>query len=470
MGGTPTTAKYTIYAGINIDGVVDKPDVIGAIFGQTEGLLGEELDLRELQKSGRIGRIQVDMESKSGKSYGVIILPSSLDRVETAIVAAAVETIDKVGPCSAQVEIKKIEDVREEKRRKIVDRARDILVHWETEGAFEIKELSEEIMKSVRVHEIGKYGADNLPCGPDVDKSDTVIITEGRADVVNMLRHGYKNIVGMDGASVPDSIKDLSKKKTLIAFVDGDRGGELILRELLQVADIDYIARAPHGKEVEDLTGKELAKCLRSKVPTEQYQLMIGEKRGEPSQDDRGDRRDRDRDRERDRGRRYPQERRDRAREQQIPEPQAEARYAGEAQQQEAVAQPPEQPQEQAPQAEVQEPAPSEERAPEPVAIPGVDMAKVKAMIDPLQGSLEAILVDDAWEQKQKVAVRELAEVLQSSEEKFHAVIFDGVITQRLLDISNNKGVAFLIGARIGNIAKRPQNITILTFENLSSR
>ncbi len=468
MGGTPTTAKYTIYAGINIDGVVDKPDVIGAIFGQTEGLLGEELDLRELQKSGRIGRIQVDMESKSGKSYGVIILPSSLDRVETAIVAAAVETIDKVGPCSAQVEIKKIEDVREEKRRKIVDRARDILVHWETEGAFEIKELSEEIMKSVRVHEIGKYGADNLPCGPDVDKSDTVIITEGRADVVNMLRHGYKNIVGMDGASVPDSIKDLSKKKTLIAFVDGDRGGELILRELLQVADIDYIARAPHGKEVEDLTGKELAKCLRSKVPTEQYQLMIGEKRGESSQDDRGDRRDRDR--ERDRGRRYPQERRDRAREQQIPEPQAEGRYAGEAPQQEAIAQPPEQPQEQPPQAEVQEPAPSEERAPEPVAIPGVDMAKVKAMIDPLQGSLEAILADDAWEQKQKVAVRELAEALQSSEEKFHAVIFDGVITQRLLDISNNKGVAFLIGARIGNIAKRPQNITILTFENLSSR
>ena len=478
MGGTPTTAKYTIYAGINIDGVVDKPDVIGAIFGQTEGLLGEELDLRELQKSGRIGRIQVDMESKSGKSYGVIILPSSLDRVETAIVAAAVETIDKVGPCSAQVEIKKIEDVREEKRRKIVDRARDILVHWETEGAFEIKELSEEIMKSVRVHEIGKYGADNLPCGPDVDKSDTVIITEGRADVVNMLRHGYKNIVGMDGASVPDSIKDLSKKKTLIAFVDGDRGGELILRELLQVADIDYIARAPHGKEVEDLTGKELAKCLRSKVPTEQYQLMIGEKRGEPSQDDRGDRRDRERDRdrerERDRGRRYPQERHDRAREQQIPEPHAEEGYAGEAQQQEAVAQPQEPPQappqEQAPQAEVQAPAPSEGGAPEPVAIPGVDMAKVKVMIDQLQGSLEAILADDAWEQKQKVAVRELAEVLQSSEEKFHAVIFDGVITQRLLDISNNKGVAFLIGARVGNIAKRPQNITILTFENLSSR
>ncbi len=460
MGGTPTTAKYTIYAGINIDGVVDKPDVIGAIFGQTEGLLGEELDLRELQKSGRIGRIQVDMESKSGKSFGTIILPSSLDRVETAIVAAAVETIDKVGPCSAQVEIKKIEDVREEKRRKIIERARDILTHWETEGAFEIKELSEEIMKSVRVHEIGKYGQDNLPCGPDVDKSDTVIITEGRADVVNMLRHGYKNIVGMDGASVPDTIKDLSKKKTLIAFVDGDRGGELILRELLQVADIDYVARAPHGKEVEDLTGKELAKCLRSKVPTEQYQLMMGEKRGEPSQEEGEERRDKER------GRRYPQERHERI-QAQAPESSQVDAYAYEAPQQEYA---PAQVQEPTTQAELHEPAPKEEKAPAPVAIPGVDMSKVKAMIDQLQGSLEAILVDESWEQKQKVAVRELAEVLQSSEEKFHAVIFDGVITQRLLDISNNKGVAFLIGARVGNIAKRPQNITILTFENLTSR
>ncbi|MGA2573849.1 MAG: DNA primase DnaG [Candidatus Methanomethylicaceae archaeon] len=419
MGGTPTTAKYTIYASIEIEGVVDKPDVIGAIFGQTEGLLGEELDLRELQKSGRIGRIQVDLESKSGKSYGEVILPSSLDRVETAIVAAAIETIDKVGPCTARVSVKKIEDVREEKRRKIVDRARDILVHWETEGAFEIKELSEEIMKSVRVHEIAKFGQDSLPAGPDVEKTDTVIITEGRADVVNMLRHGYKNVIGMEGASVPETIKDLSKKKTVIAFVDGDRGGELILRELLQVADLDYVARAPAGKEVEDLTGKELAKCLRGKVPVEQYQLAIGDKRQEA---------------------------------QRKQEPLREVVA-------DAIA-------------EVQEKVPEkqEEKEPEVVQLPGVDMQKVKAMVEQLQGSLEANILDESWEQKQKVAVRELADTLQNTGEKVHAVVFDGVITQRLLDISNSKGVVFLIGARIGNIAKRPQGITILTFEDVTSR
>jgi DNA primase len=422
MGGTPTTAKYTVYSGIEIDGVVDKPDVIGAIFGQTEGLLGEDLDLRELQKSGRIGRIQVDLDSKSGKSFGEMVIPSSLDRVETAIIAAAIETIDKVGPCTARVYVKKIEDVREEKRRKIVERARDILLHWETEGAFEIKELSEDIMKSVRVHEIGKFGPDNLPAGPDVDKSDTVIVTEGRADVVNMLRHGYKNVIGMEGASVPETIKDLSKKKTIIAFVDGDRGGELILRELLQIADVDYIARAPAGKEVEDLTGKELAKYLRSKIPVEQYQLAAGEKKQE----------------------RLPQ----------------------------ALA---EQLTEKMPEKEREEVAETEaEKVAEKELVPptllGIDIQKVKAMMERLQGSLEADLLDESWESKQKVAVRELAEILQNTSDKIHAVVFDGVITQRLLDISNNRGVAFLVGARIGNIAKKPQGITILTFEDIISR
>ncbi|MCQ5363100.1 MAG: DNA primase DnaG [Candidatus Methanomethylicia archaeon] len=421
MGGTPTTAKYTIYAGIEIDGVVDKPDVIGAIFGQTEGLLGEELDLRELQKSGRIGRIQVELESKSGRSYGEMIIPSSLDRVETAIIAAAIETIDKVGPCSAKVYIKKIEDVREEKRRKIIERAREILIHWETESTFEIKELSEEIMKSVRVHEISKYGPENLPAGPDVDKSDTVIVTEGRADVINMLRHGYKNVIGMEGASVPDTIKELSKKKTIIAFVDGDRGGELILRELLQVADIDYIARAPPGKEVEELTGKEIAKCLRSKIPVEQYQLTVPDRKESAKH------------------------------EVMQKESYLEAATKG-AERERTI--------------EVVEREPTKIERERPVP-PGLDLGKVRQMIAQLQGSLEANLVDEAWEVKQKVAVRELADVLQGINEKIYGVVFDGVVTQRLLDISSNKGVNFVIGARIGNIAKRPQGITILTFDDL---
>jgi DNA primase len=226
----------------------------------------------------------------------------------------------------------------------------------------------------------------------------------------------------MEGASVPDSVKDLARKKTIIAFVDGDRGGELILRELLQIADVDYVARAPQGKEVEDLTGKELAKCLRSKVPIEQYQIS-GEKRQESS----------------------------RKREQEEPQVQAE------------VHPPPEKAQERV---EEEEPAPAKEE----VSLPGVDMPKLKSLIEQLQGSLEAALLDESWEQKQKVAVRELADTLQGSGEKIQAVVFDGVITQRLLDTSSSKGVSYLIGARIGNIAKRPQGITILTFEDIGSK
>jgi len=237
-----------------------------------------------------------------------------------------------------------------------------------------------------------------------------------------MLKHGYKNVVGMEGASVPDSVKDLAKKKTVIAFVDGDRGGELILRELLQIADIDYIARAPQGKEVEDLTGKELAKCLRSKIPIDQYQVS-GEKRHEPSK----------------------------KREQEVQQVEPEMRP------------PPEKAQERV---EQEEP----KAAPEEVSLPGVDMTKLKVLIEQLQGSLEAALLDESWEQKQKVAVRELADTLQGTGEKIQAVVFDGVITQRLLDTSSSKGVAYLIGARIGNIAKRPQGITVLTFEDVGSK
>src|SRR3989344_964163 len=102
---SPVSAKYVIQANIEIDGIVERPDVIGAIFGQTEGLLGTELELRELQRSGRIGRIDVRTEIKSGKTSGEIIIPSSLDKAETAIIAAASETIQRIGPCNARVKI-----------------------------------------------------------------------------------------------------------------------------------------------------------------------------------------------------------------------------------------------------------------------------------------------------------------------------------------------------------------------------
>mgnify|MGYP000586636376 CR=1 FL=1 len=193
MGGVAITPKYLIHATIEVDGVVEKSDVIGAVFGQTEGLLGDKLDLRELQKSGRIGRVQVNIESKGGKSRGSMEIPSSLDKVETALIAAAIETVDKVGPCDARIKVLKIEDVREEKRKKIVDRAKELLLKWKSESAPESKELLEEVLRAVREAQLTTYGPEKLPAGPEVDSSDTVIIVEGRADVINLLRHDYRN-------------------------------------------------------------------------------------------------------------------------------------------------------------------------------------------------------------------------------------------------------------------------------------
>jgi len=267
----PYAAKYLIRATIETDGVVERPDVVGAIFGQTEGLLGDELDLRDLQKSGRIGRIEVEIKSEKGKSVGEILIPSSLDQVETAILAAALETIDRVGPCRSRVKVIAIEDIRATKRQRVVDRAKELLQMLLKQG----KQVSEDLIKTVReaveIEEVISYGEDHLPAGPNVEKSDAIIVVEGRSDVINLLNYGIKNAIAVNGTNVPKTIVELSKKKIVTAFLDGDHGGDLILKELLQVADIDFIARAPPGYEVEELTYKQIVKALRNKVPVEQY-------------------------------------------------------------------------------------------------------------------------------------------------------------------------------------------------------
>ena len=267
------TTKYIIYAELIADGYVEKHDVIGAIFGQTEGLLGDELDLRELQKTGRVGRIDVELTNINGKSIAKIIVPSSLDRIETSILAATLETIDRVGPCVATVKVIDIEDIRKKKREYIVERAKEILKQLMSN--IDVNTIVEEVKESVRMGEIIEYGSERLPAGPAVDSSDDIIVVEGRADVLNLLRCGIKNVIAVEGTSVPKTIIELSKKKIVTVFTDGDRGGELILKELLQVCDVDFVARAPPGKEVEELSKKEIMKCLRSKVPAEHILAQI---------------------------------------------------------------------------------------------------------------------------------------------------------------------------------------------------
>jgi DNA primase len=266
---SPDTTKYLIHIHLEAEGVVEKPDVIGAIFGQTEGLLGEDLDLRDLQRTGRVGRIDVQISSKKGETRGEILISSSLDRAETAILAASLETIDRVGPCVARVSVASIEDIRVNKRKKIIHRAKELLLDSFEEGTIDSYELLDEVRESIRVEKISTIGEDKVPAGPHVLESDAIIVVEGRADVINLLKYGIKNAVGVEGTHISRTIVDLCEKKTATAFLDGDRGGELILRELLQVAEIDYVAYSPRGKSVEDMTRKEINKALRNKIPVE---------------------------------------------------------------------------------------------------------------------------------------------------------------------------------------------------------
>ena len=272
---SPVSAKYIVNTNIHIDGVVDRPDIIGAVFGQTEGLLGSDLELRELQRSGRIGRIEVNTDIKAGKTEGIITIPSSLDKSETAIIAAAMETIQRIGPCNAKVKCEKIEDVRISKRNYVIDRAKELLKTLTDEILPDSQEITEEVEKSVRMMDITEYGKDRLPAGPLVGESEEVLIVEGRADVLTLLKHGFKNAIAMNGTSVPQTIIDVCNQKIVTVFVDGDRGGDLIIKELMEVAEIDFVVKAPDGKEVEEITKKEIHKALRGKVAAEQAKMDL---------------------------------------------------------------------------------------------------------------------------------------------------------------------------------------------------
>ncbi len=261
------TAKYLIHADIRTSGIVERSDVVGAVFGQTEGLLGEELDLRSLQEASKVGRIDVEVTAEDGRSYGEITIATALDRVETAVLAAALETVDRVGPSRAEVTVVEIEDARAAQRRAVVDRATELLAEVE-ETSLTDDQLIAAVRKRARVDDITTY--EGLPAGPRVADSDAIVVVEGRADVRQLLRFGIKNAVAVEGTDVPDAVAALTAERTVTAFLDGDRGGDLILRELAQVGDVDYVAFAPEGRSVEDLDRETAVEALRKKVPFSQ--------------------------------------------------------------------------------------------------------------------------------------------------------------------------------------------------------
>ncbi len=416
-----STAKYVIRARIDVDGVVDKPDVIGAIFGQTEGLLGEDLDLRELQRTGRIGRIQIVIKSEGGHSRGEIVIPVSLNKTATAILAAALETVERVGPCTAKISIEKLEDIRGAKRRRVVSRAISILKGWEEEVAPGTEEITAAVTMGKR-RQVVKYGPDRLPAGPGLEDSDEIIIVEGRADVVNLLKSGIDNTVAVEGTHIPKSIADLTRQegKTVIAFLDGDRGGDLILRELMQVAKIDYIARAPEGKEVENLTKREILKALQAKVPAEQALAIVSGRRAAHTKRKRG-------------ARKTSQTKKEEAA--------AEATTRG------------------------REKPTRRTRGGRRATARQVSPAYV-SRIDEVRDTFQALLLDENAQDIVKCSVSELAKVMEEADD-VSAVVFDGVITQRLVDIAGKKRTRLLIGAAMTDIEDRPPGLEMYTFDEL---
>jgi DNA primase len=263
---SPVSIKYMIYANFQSEGPLEKPDVIGAIFGQTEGLLGSELEMRELQKEGKIGRIEVELNTVDGRTVGEIKVPSALDKSETTIIAATLETIDRIGPTEAKIQVAKIEDVRGNKRQFIIERARRLLEGLDASGD---AEMTRTLRDESRVARIQEYGGEKLPAG-DISGHE-IIVVEGRADVVNLVKNRIFNVIGMSGAKLPREIAELGKEKELTLFVDGDRGGKLIAKNVIENAKVAYIAFAPDGKEVEELTGKEILMSLRKKIPVNEF-------------------------------------------------------------------------------------------------------------------------------------------------------------------------------------------------------
>jgi DNA primase len=263
-----------IHANFSSEGALEKPDVIGAIFGQTEGLLGAELEMRELQKEGKIGRIEVELHKEGKKTVGLIKIPTALDQSETTLIAAAIETIERIGPCDSQIEVERIEDVRGSKRDYIIERAKKLM--QEIHGQTDSREISTEIKDSARTANVREYGESKLSSG-DISGKE-IIVVEGRADVLNLMRNGVNNVIAMNGTKLPDEIKELGKEKDIVLFVDGDRGGKLIVQNVSDNANVKYVAVAPDGKEVEELTGKEILMSLRKKLPLKEFFSNFREK------------------------------------------------------------------------------------------------------------------------------------------------------------------------------------------------
>ena len=412
------TSKYLIHANVTAEGVVERSDVVGAIFGQTEGLLGDELDLRDLRQSQKVGRIDVDISSTHGQSHGYLTIATSLDKVETATLAASLETITRIGPCRASLEVTEIEDVRAAKRKKVVKRAKELLETGFDDSVMSSEEILAEVRQHVRVEDVTEF--EGLPAGPRAADSDAIIVVEGRSDVLSLLKYGIKNGIAVEGTNVPDAVADLTADRTVTAFLDGDRGGDLILEELAQVGDVDYVAFAPAGNSVEDLDHHQLFAALRNKVPYDSVSGLNTPREAVAATD----------------GSATP------------------APLAGDPAEPDSEEEtPPESGSEAGDTGPTDEPEPSGDGEPEK---PATIYDHVDAVIR--DGTDRVRFLDDG-DVLAETDVAETTETLAGLEKPPSTIVLDGILDQQLLDVAAEVGVGRIVARSLGQFTKRPTGV-----------
>jgi DNA primase len=418
--------KYHVKLKFEVDGLVEKADIIGAIFGQTEGLLGPEMNLNELQKVSKVGRIEVNVDSRSNMARGDALIPMSTDISTAALIAAAIESIDKVGPFQAKFLLVGIDDIRAIKKRIIVDRAKRIVQEWATKTISEGEEMLKDVYDASKPGRLTAFGKAQLACGTGVFDTDWIILVEGRADVINLLRAGFDNSIAIEGAKIDETITKLTEDKKVVAFIDGDRAGDLILKELQGLVTIQKVLRAPSGREVEELTPLEITEILKEVVspitpidskqgiyPPRQMQIAEGQSAtSEPKLQHR-----------------------------------REKRENADLQQ------------------EISQQAPSNTKASQHYHdVPEV-LSIIKELYPQINETLEAVILDTSMRTILKLPVSDLIKKLNATEGA-RMLVLDGIITQRLVEAANKVGIEYIVGHRTGDL-KRTSDIKVRTFHDM---
>lgn len=408
--------KYHVKLKFEVDGLVEKADIIGAIFGQTEGLLGPEMNLNELQKVSKVGRIEVNVDTKSNIAKGDALIPMSTDISTAALIAAAIESIDKVGPFQARFGLVGIDDIRAIKKKVIVDRAKKIVQEWATKTISEGEEMLKDVYDASKPGKLTAFGKAQLACGTGVFDSGWIILVEGRADVINLLRGGFDNAIAIEGAKIDETVTKLTEGKKVIAFLDGDRAGDLILKELQGLVKIDKILRAPPGREVEECTPMEIAEILKDAMPfvsADAQQLSS------------------------------------------IQPQQTESRQTQKRDRQEQVVQQQQQEEEQRTEIIANSNANQQEDAADIVSA-------VREVYPQINETLEAVILDSSRKTLLKIPVSDVVKKLNSAEGA-KMLVLDGIVTQRLVEAADKAGIEYIVGHRMSDL-KKSTDVRVRTF------